>query len=122
MINNKGQVLVVFVILLPIFLIILTGLIDICILNIEVKKLNTNTYDAVEYYLDNIDDENVLDDTKALLNKNLKNIDIKIKDDEDVINIKVVKNYKSIYSVISKKENITSIYIGNKETKKKKKG
>lgn len=122
MINNKGQVLVVFVILLPIFLIILTGLIDICILNIEVKKLNTNTYDAVEYYLDNIDDENVLDDTKALLNKNLKNIDIIINDNEDSINIKVVKNYKSIYSVISKKENITSIYIGNKETKKIKKG
>ena len=122
MTNNKGQVLVVFVILLPIFLIILTGLIDVCILNIEVKKLNTNTHDAVEYYLDNLEDENVLNDTKALLNKNLKNIDIKIKDDEDVINIKVVKNYKSIYSVISKKENITSIYIGNKETKKIKKG
>lgn len=122
MINNRGQVLVVFVILLPIFLIILTGLVDLCILNIEVKKLNTNTHDAVEYYLDNIDDENVLDDTKALLNKNLKNIDIIINDNEDSINIKVVKNYKSIYSVISKKENITSIYIGNKETKKIKKG
>ena len=122
MINNKGQVLVVFVILLPIFLIILTGLVDLCILNIEVKKLNTNTHDAVEYYLDNLEDENVLNDTKALLNKNLKNIDIKINEDEDVINIKVVKNYKSIYSVISKKENITSIYIGNKETKKIKKG
>lgn len=122
MTNNKGQVLVVFVILLPIFLIILTGLVDLCILNIEVKKLNTNTHDAVEYYLDNLEDENVLNDTKALLNKNLKNIDIKIKEDEDVINIKVVKNYKSIYSVISKKENITSIYIGNKETKKIKKG
>lgn len=122
MTNNRGQVLVVFVILLPIFLIILTGLVDICILNIEVKKLNNNTHDAVEYYLDNIDDENVLDDTKALLNKNLKNIDIIINDNEDSINIKVVKNYKSIYSVISKKENITSIYTGNKETKKIKKG
>ena len=118
MINNKGQVLVVFVILLPIFLIILTGLVDVCILNLEVKKLNNNTHDSVEYYLDNLDDENVLDDTKALLNKNLKKIDITITDKEDIVTIKVVKNYKSIYSVISKNEKLTSIYTGNKETKK----
>lgn len=118
MINNKGQVLVVFVILLPIFLIILTGLVDVCILNLEVKKINNNTHDAVEYYLDNLDDENVLDDTKALLNKNLKKIDITITDKEDIVTIKVVKNYKSIYSVISKNEKLTSIYTGNKETKK----
>ena len=118
MINNKGQVLVAFVILLPIFLIILTGLVDVCILNLEVKKINNNTHDAVEYYLDNLDDENVLDDTKALLNKNLKKIDITITDKEDIVTIKVVKNYKSIYSVISKNEKLTSIYTGNKETKK----
>ena len=118
MLNNKGQVLVVFIILLPIFLIILTGLIDICILNLEVKKLNTNTYDAVEYYLDNYEDSSVLNNTKALLNKNLKDIDINISDNEDSVTIKVTKNYKSIYSVISKKEKLTSIYVGNKNTKK----
>ena len=118
MLNNKGQVLVVFVILLPIFLIILTGLVDIGLLNLEVKKLNTNTYDAVEYYLDNYDEEDVLDNTKALLNKNLKDINITINDTDNIVTIKVVKNYKSIYSVISKKESLTSKYIGNKETKK----
>ena len=118
MLNNKGQVLVVFVILLPIFLIILTGLVDIGLLNLEIKKLNTNTYDAVEYYLDNYDNEDVLDNTKALLNKNLKDINITIDDTDNIVTIKVVKNYKSIYSVISKKEGLTSKYIGNKETKK----
>ena len=118
MINNRGQVLVVFVILLPIFLIILTGIVDVCILNLEVKKLNNNTHDAVEYYLDNLDDEDVLDNTKTLLNKNLKNIDITINDNENIVTVKVVKNYKSIYSVISKNEELTSIYTGNKDTKK----
>ncbi len=116
--NNKGQVLVVFIILLPIFLIILTGLIDVCLLNLEVKKLNTNTYDAMEYYLDNSEEEDVLDNTKALLNKNLKDINIIIDDKENVVTIKVTKNYKSIYSVLSKKEKLTSIYKGDKETKK----
>ena len=118
MLNNKGQVLVVFVILLPIFLIILTGLVDIGLLNLEIKKLNTNTYDAVEYYLDNYDEEDVLDNTKALLNKNLKDINITINDTDDIVTIKVVKNYKSIYSVIRKKERLTSKYIGDKKKKK----
>ena len=118
MLNNKGQVLVIFVILLPIFLIILTGIVDIALLNIEKKKLDNNTHDAVEFYLDNYDDSNVENDTKELLNKNLKNIDINITDNNEIINIKVIKKYKSIYSVISKKEKLTSIYTGNKETKK----
>ena len=118
MINNKGQVLVVFVILLPIFLLILTGLIDLALLNLEVKKLNSNTHDALEYYLDNYEEEDVLENTKTLLNKNMKNIEININDSNDKVIIKVEKNYKSIYSVISKKEHLISKYIGDKETKK----
>ena len=118
MLNNKGQVLVVFVILLPIFLIILTGLVDVGLLNLEVKKLNTNTYDALEYYLDNYEDEKVLEDTKALLNKNLKDIKISIDDSGSKVSIKVEKNYKSVYSVLSKKEKLISKYFGDKETKK----
>lgn len=122
MLNNKGQVLVVFVILLPIFLIILTGLVDLCILNLEVKKLNTNTHDAMQYYLDNLDNENVLDDTKTLLNKNLKDINIEIYDNSNLITIKVIKDYRSVYSVFKNDNKITSIYTGNKQSKKIKKG
>ena len=118
MLNNKGQVLVVFVILLPIFLIILTGLVDVGLLNLEVKKLNTNTRDALEYYLDNYDKEDVLENTKTLLNRNMKNIEKNINDSDNIVTIKVEKNYKSIYSVIRKKERLTSKYIGDKETKK----
>lgn len=122
MLNNKGQVLVIFVILLPIFLIIITGLVDIGLLSYNKKKLDSNTYDAVEYYLDNCEDTNVINNTKALLNKNLKDIDINIDDNNDTVKIKVEKEYNSIYSVIRNKEVITSVYVGNKETKKIKKG
>ena len=118
MLNNKGQVLVIFVILLPIFLIILTGIVDVALLNIEKKKLDNNTHDAVEFYLDNYDDSNVENDTKELLNKNIKDININIKDNGETLTIRVIKKYKSIYSVISKNEEIVSIYTGNKETKK----
>ena len=122
MINSRGQVLVIFVILLPIFLIIITGLVDIGLLNYNKKKLDSNTYDAVEYYLDNFTDEIVIDKTKALLNKNLKDIDITINDSSETVTIKVTKEYKSIYSVIRNSDKITIRYIGNKETKEIKKG
>ncbi len=122
MLNSKGQVLVVFVILLPIFLLILMGLVDIGLLNLEVKKLNTNTHDALEYYLDNYKEEDVLENKKALLNKNMKNINISINDNDNKVTIKVEKHYKSVYSVISKRERLISKYIGDKETKKILKG
>ena len=122
MINSRGQVLVIFVILLPIFLIIITGLVDLGLLNYNKKKLDSNTYDALEYYLDNFADELVVDKTKTLLNKNLKDIDIVITDNGEIVTIKVSKNYKSIYSAIRSEDKITVKYAGNKETKEIKKG
>lgn len=110
--NNKGQVLIIFVILLPIFLLIFTFIIDLGLLSIEKRKISNSTYDALEYYLDNIDKEKTI----KLLEKNLDNIEIDIIDDADYVEIIVSKNYKGIYNVIYDNEiNIT--YKGNKETK-----
>ena len=110
--NNKGQVLIIFVILLPIFLLIFTFIIDLGLLSIEKRKISNNIYDALEYYLDNIDKEKTI----KLLEKNLDNIEIDIIDDADYVEIIVSKKYKGIYNVIYDNEiNIT--YKGNKETK-----
>ena len=113
---------VIFIILLPIFLIIITGLVDIGLLNYNKKRLDSNTYDAVEYYLNNSSDAMVIDKTKTLLNKNLKDISINITDSDKMVIIKVEKDYKSIYSVIKNEDKITITYIGNKQTKEIKKG
>ena len=88
--NNKGQVLVIFVILLPILLMILGFVVDLGLLSIEKRKISNNTYDAVEYYLESNDK----DKTINLLNDNLDGVDIKINDSEDYVEITVKKNYK----------------------------
>ena len=115
--NNKGQVLVIFVIILPILLIILGLVVDLGLFALEKRKIDNNTYDSIEYYLKNIDTEDIKEKTTKLLENNLDNVDIKIIDENDYIEITVIKNYKSIYSVISNYEDINIKYKGIKETK-----
>jgi len=111
--NNKGQVLVVFVILLPIFLTILTLVIDLGLLSIEKRKISNNTYDAVEYYLNNNDKEK----TVKLLESNLNDVEIKINDNNEYIEINVIKEYKSLYTIISNDQEINITYKGIKNNK-----
>ena len=95
--NNKGQSLVVFIIILPILLMILTLIIDLGFMHIEKRNIDNNCYDAVEYYLNNIDKEDIDKKVNNLLNENIKNIDeILIKDEEDYVEISITKNRKSI--------------------------
>lgn len=111
--NNKGQVLVIFVILLPILLMILSLVVDLGLLSIEKRKIDNNTYDAVEYYLESNNKEKTI----SLLNDNLNDIEIKINDNDDYIEIIVTKNYKGLYTIISNNQEIKIIYKGIKETK-----
>lgn len=116
--NNKGQTLVIFVIVLPILLIMFTLIIDLGFLYIEKRNISNNVYDSVEYYLENIDDEEVKNDVEKLLNKNIKNIeDIKIKENEEYVEIYLTKTRKSLYSIITHDTKISVNYIGYKENK-----
>lgn len=110
--NNRGQVLVVFVILLPILLLIFTFVVDIGLLSIEKRKISNNTYDAVEYYLENLDKEKTIN----LLNSNLEDIKIDITDEDIYVIIYVEKNYKGIFNIIYDNKIVVK-YKGNKETK-----
>ena len=117
--NNKGQTLVVFVIILPIILMIFTLIIDLGFLYIEKRNIDNNVYDIVEYYLDNIDDINIETKVKELLNKNIKDIDdIIINDELEYIEVRVLKTRKSIYSIITNETKIDIVYKGFKEDKK----
>lgn len=110
--NNKGQVLVVFVILLPILLLIFTFVVDIGLLSIEKRKISNNTYDAVEYYLENLDKEKTIN----LLNSNLEDIKIDIIDEDIYVIISIEKNYKGIFNILYDNKIVVK-YKGNKETK-----
>ena len=115
--NNKGQVLVIFVVILPILLMILGLIVDLGLFALEKRKIDNNVYDAVDYYLDNIDNENVKINTAKLLESNLDDIKIDIIDENDYIEIIATKDYKSIYTIISNNQNISIKYRGIKEAK-----
>ena len=117
--NNKGQSLVVFIIILPILLMIFTLVIDLGFMHIEKRNIDNNCYDAVEYYLENLNKEDIDQKVNRLLNENIKNIDeILINDTKDYVEISVSKNRKSIYSIISNNTEIKIVYKGMKEDKR----
>lgn len=71
--NNKGQSLVVFVILLPVFLIIVAFSVDLGYIAIEKNKLNDINKSAIKYLVkDNKDRESI----RKIINRNDKHIEI----------------------------------------------
>ena len=117
--NSRGQTLVIFVIILPILLIMLTLIIDLGFMYIEKRNIENNVYDSVVYYLENIDEEDINNKVNKLLNKNIKDIDkLIINDEEDYVEIKVSKVRKSIYSIITNDTEISVNYKGYKESKR----
>lgn len=95
-INNKGQSLVMFVLIIPIFLLILTLIYDVGNAIYEKDRLSNTNYLTIEYGLNNIDTitEN---DLKNLIEKNTSNIKyIYVTIEENQIEIKMEKDAKSI--------------------------
>lgn len=94
--NNKGQSLVMFVIIVPILCLILTLVYDVGTAIYEKNRLANTSYMVIEYGLDNIDSVSE-SDLIELIQKNtssLSYISVLIQDDE--IEIKLSKNIKGI--------------------------
>lgn len=87
--NNRGQSLVTFVLVLPILLLILLALYDIGNMVILKNELRNVSYIALDYGINNIDNPNLIEDMKALILKNKSDIDDVnvIKDEDDKIHI-----------------------------------
>lgn len=95
-INNKGQSLVMFVLIIPIFLFILTLVYDVGNAIYEKDRLSNTNYLTIEYGLNNIDTvtEN---DLKNLIEQNTSNLKyIYVTIEENQIEIKMEKDAKSI--------------------------
>ena len=88
--NRKGQVLVMFIILLPIFFIIMTLLIDIGNLILTNNEINDVSYMVLEHCLDHLDEEDIIDTSKELLKLNNKELNIesfKIENNKVYLNV-----------------------------------
>jgi len=117
--NNKGQTLVIFVIVLPILLVMFTLIVDLGFLYIEKRNIENNVYDSLEYYLNNIDNNDIETKVNKLLNKNIKNIyKLTINNNDEYVEITIVKERKSIYSIITNSTKINVNYKGYKDSKK----
>lgn len=110
--NRKGQVLVMFIILLPIFFIIMTLLIDIGNLILTNNEINDVSYMVLEHCLDHLDEEDIIDTSRELLKLNNKELNIesfKIENNKVYLNV----SYQ-VKGIISNIVNIKLFDIDNK--------
>lgn len=99
--NNKGQSLVLFVVLLPILLFVIVLVVDVGSIMTSKQDLNNINYMMVDYGLDNMGKENIESEITnyILLNTNkLDDIDVRVIDNE--VYIYMQKYEKSLISHI----------------------
>lgn len=114
--NNKGQVLVCFVIMLPILLLAITLIVNLGIYGIEKRKVSNTVKDTIKYGLNHIDDDNVKDTMRALIIQNIDDInasDINITTSNGYIKINVTKTEKALFSGFNNNLQIDVTYSGN---------
>lgn len=111
--NHKGQVLVAFILLLPLLLMAVALIIDTGLLYIEKRRLNHVVSDTVEYGMEK---NGVEEDTlKNLLSKNIEQEFVtQIDMDENKIKLCVSYDKKSVFAFLFKRDSyeIKSCYKG----------
>ena len=114
--NNKGQVLVCFVIMLPILLLAIAIIVNLGIYGIEKRKVSNTVKDTIKYGLNHIDDDNVKDTMRDLIIQNIDDInasDINITTNNSYIKINVTKTEKALFSGFNNNLQIDVTYSGN---------
>lgn len=111
--NNKGQSLVLFIVILPIILFMFVLVYDIGNAIYEKNRLSNVNYMVTSYALDN---ENISEsDIVNLINKNVNGLsNIKVIINDDKVNISLSKNIKGVFGRMFDFNLITaySEYIG----------
>lgn len=111
--NNKGQSLVMFVLIIPILFFLLIIVVDIGNIFLEKQELDNLSYLTLDYGLDNYDRMGVEPKMKQIINKNdskIEDIEILFSDDKIIIRLK-----KNISGILVKNLNILDIkseYVG----------
>ena len=109
--NNKGQTLVLFVLMLPIIIFIMLLGIDVSNMVITKQELNNINKMVLNYGLDIIEEENIENKLEDMINKNISTNEHTIKIDDGTIEIDLKKEIKGI---ITKKKiyEVKSVYKG----------
>ncbi len=114
--NNKGQSLVMFVLLLPIILVLVAGVIDLGNYSVTKGKYENEIKSTIKYGLNHPDVST--SDLEKLLNSNLTGVKEVTKNDNQ-IRISVTSKVNSLFSnVIKLNYDINLTYTGYKENDK----
>lgn len=122
MLNNRGQSLVMFVLVIPILLMILILVLDIGRMYLERRELDNINYIALDYAIERINEENINDKIVEIIKKNDQEIIII---ENSIVNNKIYlrteKEYDGYFlGFISKKLiTIKSVYVGYQIENKK---
>lgn len=99
--NNKGQSLVLFIVLLPILLLVIVLVVDVGTIITSKQDLNNINYMMVDYGLSNLGKENLEEEIRkyiVLNDSEIDNMDIRVVDNEVYINMS--KTEKSLIAHI----------------------
>lgn len=107
--NNKGQTLVMFIVIIPILISIMVLVIDLGSAFTKEQELNNVNKLVIEYGLDNLDQENLESDLTSYITMNAKDLsNVKVTVENNTINV-TTKAY--IDGIISKALNIDGFEI-----------
>ena len=115
MLNNKGQSLILFVIVLPILLLVTVLVIDVGRIVVMKQELKSISNIALDYGLDNLEKDNLSDELYNLVQLNNNEIDeIDINIDNNRIYINLNENVNGVFSKIIDISNfdVESSYVG----------
>ncbi len=118
-VNNKGQSLVAFILLIPFISLLLIMVIDYGMMIYEKKQLDSVLTDSIEYGLNNIQKDNIKEDIQNLIYRNIDQNSIsklEITIDGEFVNIKIEKKFTGIINLFFNKINLS--YQGKKTNDK----
>lgn len=119
--NNRGQTLAIFVIIIPIILFFLMIIADYGTMSIEKRHIDNSIKDSIEFGLKNINNDNLENEIKELIYKNIDSNDIKdikINIQDNTISIDIEVKSDMLFNILNNKNDIKSSYFGTIQNKK----
>lgn len=113
--NNKGQTLALFVILLPVLLLLLVLVIDIGKIIVKKMELDNISEIVLEYGIDKIEEENVYEEMINLVklnNADIDKINIDIREDRIYLSLSDSGNFIFKKIINSNRFDLKSYYVG----------
>ena len=119
--NNKGQSLILFVLLIPIIFLILLMVYDIGSMVLLKDELNDINYMAMDYGVSHMEDENIDTTLTDLIIKNKHDASVKIEIIDSKLYIDISDNIDNKLSLFNKLDtfSVKSSYVGYMEENEK---